>query len=67
MFIQMSMEQFIKEYAGRKILIINNENKKDAPELQQSQNKNFMSINHPNIHNFNQGSISPRGGLIYQS
>ena len=66
MFIQMSMEQFIKEYAGRKILIMNNESKKDGPEANAQPpygNKNFSQINAQ----MNQGSISPRGGLIYQS
>ena len=72
MFIQMSMEQFIKEYAGRKILIMNNESKKDGPEANALQhgNKNFSSINpqyNLNHHHLNQGSVSPRGGLIYQS
>lgn len=47
MFIQMSMEQFIKEYAGRKILIMNNESKKDGPEAngQPPYGKNFSQIN----------------------
>jgi len=48
MFIQMSMEQFIKEYAGRKILIMNNDSKKDGPEPNQNYHnvgKTFSAIN----------------------
>jgi len=71
MFIQMSMEQFIKEYAGRKILIMNNDPKKEGAEHNphfQNGAKNFSSINQTYMnHHQNQGSVSPRGGLIYQS
>jgi len=38
MFIQMSMEQFIKEYAGRKILIMNNDARKEGPDNNQNYN-----------------------------
>ena len=64
MFIQMSMEQFVKEYAGRKILIINNDTKKDTPD---APNKNYQSANNHGYGGINQGSVSPRAGLIYQS
>ena len=66
MFIQMSMEQFIKEYAGRKILIMNSDAKREGLEGPAGPHgqRNFASMNahHPG----NQASVSPRGGLIYQ-
>jgi hypothetical protein len=56
------MEQFIKEYAGRKILIMNTDQKKDGHDVLGG-NRNFASINAH--HQVNQASVSPRGGLIY--
>jgi len=66
MFIQMSMEQFIKEYAGRKILIMNTDPKKEGHDVLGGPhgNRNFASIN---AHNQGNPSVSPRGGLIYQN
>lgn len=51
---------------------MNNDSKKDGPEATgpNQGNKNFSSIPAQyglNQHHLNQGSVSPRGGLIYQS